>query len=684
MLGTRGRRLAELDQPVFKNITPERWLAFRKLFENGKNILWITSGRLGDDPWSNMTIGRSAVHEEADMGLRFLHVPDAKNVDAGSIAETLLIFASKEFGAQNILHTFEPELVADAEGRQLVPRLKGIAPANNRYNSAGRTISHEVDPSQTVVELKQTSEEVSARELSRYEVAEKVPGSKIIELKTTLCSQRSKRQQVTFSLLSELTAMVPAESAVPIVIKEQESALLARVAAELVAIAVLDPLYPGHKLVVYEASQIVAQAIASQAWAKGVDVNFTTNATAEYVPSSWIQLSPYMGRSELSEVVPSDIASFIGFGDAQDENQQTLLATVSPHCRKETTASLFAQNGVGSIASLAPTLKSHLERAIGGSKKIETQKDDYLPVTIGLQDLANGKRAEDLLTLVDFASSTSVLARVGRLDNKPLFKGDKTYWLVGLSGALGISLCDWMIVRGVKNLVLTSRNPKIDQRWIDDHARNGVVVQIMRCDVTDETAIRNVHQKILNTLPPIIVLGSLHLDRIFHDVDLDFFVLLSSTNCVIGNVGQANYAAANMGMCGVAMNRQKRGLRSSVVNVGAIIGIGYITDSARQLDVTVAKAHMMHLSEEDFHQIFLEAMEAGHQDCPAGLEISTGLLDITPDCDIPRLGRSEVAGPAIDSRSIADSGQERGVRTYNCRTSQDQRRGPVVRSTAYM
>ena len=184
--------------------------------------------------------------------------------------------------------------------------------------------------------------------------------------------------------------------------------------------------------------------------------------------------------------------------------------------------------------------------------------------------------------------------------------------------------------------------------------------------MTNEEALKATHQTIVETFPPIFgvlngamvlrdvsvrnmefdqvtdvirpkVLGSIHLDRIFHDVQLDYFVLLSSINCVIGNVGQANYAAANMGMCGVAANRRKRGLRSSVVNVGAVMGAGYITQSDRQLDVTVAKMAMMHLSEEDFHQIFAEAMEAGYLDSPVGAEISTGLLDISPDsANIPK------------------------------------------------
>ena len=149
--------------------------------------------------------------------------------------------------------------------------------------------------------------------------------------------------------------------------------------------------------------------------------------------------------------------------------------------------------------------------------------------------------------------------------------------------------------------------------------------------VLRDVSVRNMeYNQVTDVIRPK-VLGSLHLDQIFHNVELDFFVLLSSINCIIGNVGQANYAEANMGMCGVAANRKKRGLASTAVNVDAVMGAGYITESDRQLDLTVAKMALMHLSEEDFHQIFAEAMEAGHLDSPVGPELSTGLLHISPD-----------------------------------------------------
>lgn len=40
--------------------------------------------------------------------------------------------------------------------------------------------------------------------------------------------------------------------------------------------------------------------------------------------------------------------------------------------------------------------------------------------------------------------------------------------------------------------------------------------------------------------------GSRNLSDVFCDLDLDFFVMLSSLTCVGGNPGQSNYTAANL------------------------------------------------------------------------------------------------------------------------------------------
>lgn len=92
----------------------------------------------------------------------------------------------------------------------------------------------------------------------------------------------------------------------------------------------------------------------------------------------------------------------------------------------------------------------------------------------------------------------------------------------------------------------------------------------------------------------------MHLDSIFCDVNLDSFNPFSSASCLIGNVGQANYSVANMGVVRTAARRKKRG-RRSVANVGVIIDIGYIIESAHQLELTVANQHLTHLNDDQFH-----------------------------------------------------------------------------------
>lgn len=182
-------------------------------------------------------------------------------------------------------------------------------------------------------------------------------------------------------------------------------------------------------------------------------------------------------------------------------------------------------------------------------------------------------------------------------------------------------------------------------------------------DVTNEPALRKAHKQISHTLPPVAgvlngamvlrdvsiqnmsfeqmsdtirpkVYGSIHLDRIFADVDLDFFILFSSINCVIGNLGQSNYAAANTFMCSLAAQRRKRGLAATALNVGAIIGAGYMErESSKALDLTVSKMALMHLSEQDYHQLFAEGIDSGRPDSGDEAELTTGLLDI-PASDV--------------------------------------------------
>lgn len=129
------------------------------------------------------------------------------------------------------------------------------------------------------------------------------------------------------------------------------------------------------------------------------------------------------------------------------------------------------------------------------------------------------------------------------------------------------------------------------------------------------------------------VSGSLHLDSLFRQNDLDFFVFLSSVSSVVGTPGQSPYAAANLFMTSLAEQRRRRGVAASVINIGPVFGAGYIAD--RQLDPTTMMNWFagMAMSEHDFHVLFAEAVLAGRAGSSEPVEITSGVRQVPVDQD---------------------------------------------------
>lgn len=73
--------------------------------------------------------------------------------------------------------------------------------------------------------------------------------------------------------------------------------------------------------------------------------------------------------------------------------------------------------------------------------------------------------------------------------------------------------------------------------------------------------------------------GSWNLHKVLPK-DLDFFVMLSSVSGIIGNQGQANYAAGNTFQDALAHFRHRQGLRATALDLGAVRDIGHITENS--------------------------------------------------------------------------------------------------------
>jgi NADP-dependent 3-hydroxy acid dehydrogenase YdfG len=221
---------------------------------------------------------------------------------------------------------------------------------------------------------------------------------------------------------------------------------------------------------------------------------------------------------------------------------------------------------------------------------------------------------------------------------------DSTYLLVGGLGGLGRSVAVWMAEHGAKNLIFLSRSGAVagdeTEAFINELAALDCVGHIMPGDVTKIEDLRHViaasRAPIAGVIQMAMVLrdmpfsqstyedwsavlapkvrGTSNLHEAFLQHDLDFFVLFSSISGIVGNPGQASYAAANTYLDAFVQFRHQAGLAASVLDVGAMGEVGYLENNPKVKDHLAAKFGYI-LQEEDL----LDSLElAIKQSRPAG------------------------------------------------------------------
>ena len=76
------------------------------------------------------------------------------------------------------------------------------------------------------------------------------------------------------------------------------------------------------------------------------------------------------------------------------------------------------------------------------------------------------------------------------------------------------------------------------------------------------------------------VQGTWNLHHVLKDLPHNFFVLFSSFSGIVGHWGQANYAAANTFLDTFTQYRHQQGLSASVLDIGAMDDVGYVSQNA--------------------------------------------------------------------------------------------------------
>ncbi|MBV9493056.1 MAG: SDR family NAD(P)-dependent oxidoreductase, partial [Acidobacteria bacterium] len=251
------------------------------------------------------------------------------------------------------------------------------------------------------------------------------------------------------------------------------------------------------------------------------------------------------------------------------------------------------------------------------------------------------------------------------------FKDDGVYLITGGRGGVG-SLFTREILAKTRNarVILTSRtgaeeNGRVSCRQADLETlrdveqliaaiveEHGRLDGILHCAgmIADDFLVKKSSEDFRRVLAPKVT-GSLHLDLATRHLDLDFFALFSSIASAFGNIGQADYAAANgfLDRFAALRNQQQRGRTCSIHWPFWEEG-GMRTDAESQERMQQLTG-LQPMSTETAMQAFARSLTLAHDE----LLVMTG--------DLAQIRRSLFAAPiespaTIDADTLAEKTQD--------------------------
>lgn len=181
--------------------------------------------------------------------------------------------------------------------------------------------------------------------------------------------------------------------------------------------------------------------------------------------------------------------------------------------------------------------------------------------------------------------------------------------VIGGTKGFGFETAAWLAENGYRTIVLASRSGIIDPQLaarVEDLQARGVSIVTEKVNVTMESSVKDLVQRIINTMGPVtgVVHSALHLEdglissldlesierviapkvhgvrhlwRALVDQPLRYFLMYSSVAAVTGNPGQAAYAAANAYLMGFADECRRSGRPCLAVAWGPIIDAGILS-----------------------------------------------------------------------------------------------------------
>ncbi|KAK5635554.1 hypothetical protein RRF57_011266 [Xylaria bambusicola] len=664
--------LVDLEESsVFQEMTAARLGALQKLFSQCKNVLWASSGSKTENFFKNIFVGlqRTVMLEMPHLRVQHLEFSSFNEVDYRLVAEKLIQLEA--CGAwdnadklNNILWTLEPELLV-RNGVVQVPRLLPDQARNERHASKQQNLTlpiaapdHNISinwgGSQSLVQAERISGLKQGSIRLVYSLLRPVyfrdGGTAFISIGKEM--ESDSHMLVVSESLSSIVRVPPKWTVSGLRPDLPMNQALAFLYGWSVARNIISYSTRGKSLVVLDSEPIVAKSLAEQAVKGKIDlVLLTTELRACSYP--WRFLHPRARQRDISRAIPIDTGTYVQMR-IDDELSASVLLSLPPNCKKITHSDLM-KDGI-ECRDTSPPFRKIAEQLETFLLDYSTARSGLELPEVGLNELASSNTTTpNQQVLVSWERDSTVNVPLKPASEHIRFSSNRTYWLVGLTGGLGLSLCHWMIARGARYIALTSRNPNIDPALIRSLSQGRCMVELFPGDVTSRDSLFAIYQSISSSMPAIKgvvqgamvlhdavfpqldlegleavmrpkVQGSIYLDEIFKEDSLDFLIFLSSVAYAAGHAGQSAYAMANGFMAALAANRRNRGLAASVLNLGAIRGNGYVSREMSEASQHALKsAGFCFLSEHFFHEVFAEGILSSKLGSPGSCEITTGI-----------------------------------------------------------
>lgn len=487
---------------AFESQTSAFLSTIQAIYKRSRSILWVTHSAQTGDPFRNLFTGiqRSLALEISHVHAQVLEFATSQDLNHHIIAEKILQLDvydhwEEQNLAKDLLWSREPQILV-RQGKTSILRQRLSVHRNAQYNSKRRRTTRK-SPLDSNMRLSIKSEQ------SRFTIEEtsQVPKFGAATIRVTYSLLKAVRITSTTSIFVSIgedtttgQAMIAPSTSLDSHVfslpdwlvpfsgsREEACNALFAIHTELVAWRLTSLVELGHHLVVVEPTTRLAEAISRLAKAKSLHLVVFSTQTGVVGAGSWVNVHPLAPRRIIQASLPTEPFTLVNLGK-NDEFFASVTSCISTNCAILDATLIYndvsaSEPGPSELRLVSEQVQAAWYRVINSTMTVTHANVDS---QIDLNSITNMETTTSHAeTILRWEAFQPIQLPIKPAAQTVSFASDKTYWLVGLTGGLGLSLCQWMVQRGARFLALSSRAPKIDASWLQQMASEGCTMKIL-------------------------------------------------------------------------------------------------------------------------------------------------------------------------------------------------------------